>query len=134
MSILNAEDSTSTTPTTADLTRGSTAWDAGMGADISAQQNTETLLADNIATRASQLHSGAQQSALITGVITAVVLLLVLLAALLVARSLVLPLRRLRAGRARRRHCPAARAGQAAQRVPRPGRRPGGRADPRAVH
>ena len=69
-----------------------------MGADISALQNTETLLADNIASRASQLHSGAQQSALITGVITAVVLLLVLLAALLVARSLVLPLRRLRAG------------------------------------
>ena len=98
MSILNAEDSTSTTPTIADLTRGSTAWDAGMGADISAQQNTETLLADNIATRASQLHSGAQQSALISGVITAIVLLLVLLAALLVARSLVLPLRRLRAG------------------------------------
>jgi signal transduction histidine kinase len=98
LSILGAEDSTSTTPTAADLMRGSTAWDAGMGADIGALQNTETLLADNIASRASQLHSGAQQSALITGVITAVVLLLVLLAALLVARSLVLPLRRLRAG------------------------------------
>ena len=98
LSILGAEDSTSTTPTTADLKRGSTAWDAGMGADISALQNTETLLADNIASRASQLHSGAQQSALITAVITAVVLLLVLLATVLVARSLVLPLRRLRAG------------------------------------
>ena len=98
LSILGAEDSTSTTPTAADLKRGSTAWDAGMGADISALQNTETLLADNIASRASQLHSGAQQSALITAVITAVVLLLVLLATLLVARSLVLPLRRLRAG------------------------------------
>jgi signal transduction histidine kinase len=98
VSILNAEDSTSTNPTNADLTRGSTAWDAGMGADISALQNTETLVADNIATRASQLHSGAQQSALITAVITAVVLLLVLLATVLVARSLVLPLRRLRAG------------------------------------
>ena len=98
LSILNAEDSASTTPTTADLNRGSTAWDAGMGADIGAQQNTETLLADNIASRASQLHSGAQQSALITAVITAVILLLVLLATVLVARSLVLPLRRLRAG------------------------------------
>ena len=69
-----------------------------MGADIGAQQNTETLLADNIASRASQLHSGAQQSALITAIITAVVLLLVLLATVLVARSLVLPLRRLRSG------------------------------------
>ena len=98
LSILNAEDSASTTPTLADLTRGSTAWDAGMGADIGALQNTETLLADNIASRASQLHSGAQQSALISAVITAVVLLLVLLATVLVARSLVLPLRRLRAG------------------------------------
>jgi signal transduction histidine kinase len=98
LSILGAEDSTSMNPTTADLKRGSTAWDAGMGADIGALQNTETLLADNIASRASQLHSGAQQSALITAVITAVVLLLVLLATVLVARSLVLPLRRLRAG------------------------------------
>jgi signal transduction histidine kinase len=98
LSILGAEDSSSTQPTTADLKRGSTAWDAGMGADISAQQNTETLLADNIASRASQLHSGAQQSALITAIITAIVLLLVLLATVLVARSLVLPLRRLRAG------------------------------------
>jgi signal transduction histidine kinase len=98
LSILGAEDSSSTNPTKADLERGSTVWDAGMGADINAQQNTETLLADNIATRASQLHSGAQQSALITAVITAIVLLLVLLATVLVARSLVLPLRRLRAG------------------------------------
>ena len=98
LSILGAEDSTSMMPTAADLKRGSTAWDAGMGADIGAQQNTETLLADNIANRASQLHSGAQQSALITAVITAVILLLVLLATVLVARSLVLPLRRLRAG------------------------------------
>jgi signal transduction histidine kinase len=98
LSILGAEDSTSTTPTAANLKQGSTVWDAGMGVDIAALQNTETLLANNIANRASQLHSGAQQSALITGVITAVVLLLVLLAALLVARSLVLPLRRLRSG------------------------------------
>src|SRR5215469_2121983 len=98
LSILGAEDSTSMTPTAADLKRGNLAWDAGMGADISALQNTETLLADNIATRASQLHSGAQQSALITGIITALVLLLVLLATVLVARSLVIPLRRLRAG------------------------------------
>jgi signal transduction histidine kinase len=78
--------------------QGQTAWQAGMGEKINALQSTETLIADNIASRASQLQSGAQQSALITGIITGAVLLLVLLAALLVARSLVLPLRRLRAG------------------------------------
>ena len=66
--------------------------------DLNALESTETLVADNIASRASQLESGAQQSALITGIITAIVLLIVLVAALLVARSLVLPLRRLRAG------------------------------------
>ena len=98
LSILGAEDSTSTTADNAVLIKGKTTWDAGMGADIGALQSTETQIADNIASRASQLHSGAQQSALITGVITAFVLLLVLLAAVLVARSLVLPLRRLRAG------------------------------------
>src|SRR6185312_9281683 len=47
---------------------------------------------------ATQLQQSAQQSALTYLVITVAVLLIVLLAALLVARSLVLPLRRLRAG------------------------------------
>ncbi|HMD94431.1 MAG TPA: nitrate- and nitrite sensing domain-containing protein [Trebonia sp.] len=98
LSILGAEDSTSTTVDAAVVTRGETAWDAGMTSDLNALESTETLVADNIASRASQLESGVKQSALITGIITAVVLLLVLAAALLVARSLVLPLRRLRAG------------------------------------
>ena len=98
LSILTAEDSTSMTVNNAVLKRGSTTWDAGTGANINALQATETQIADNIASRASQLQSGAQQSALITGVITGIVLLLVLLATVLVARSLVLPLRRLRAG------------------------------------
>ncbi len=98
LSILGAEDSTSTAVNNAVLKRGSTTWDAGTGANINALQATETQVADNIASRASQLQSGAQQSALITGVITGIVLLLVLLATVLVARSLVLPLRRLRAG------------------------------------
>jgi signal transduction histidine kinase len=80
------------------LPQGQQVWQAGMGDDINAMQATETLIANNIASRASQLESGAQGSALITGVITVVILLLVLIAALLVARSLVLPLRRLRAG------------------------------------
>ncbi len=80
------------------LAQGERAWDTGIGDELSAMQSTETLIAGNIAGRAGQLQSGAQQSAVISGIITVAVLLLVLLAALLVARSLVLPLRRLRAG------------------------------------
>jgi signal transduction histidine kinase len=74
------------------------AWDAGMGAKLNAMQTTENLVTGNITTRATQLQQSAQRSALLYLVITVVVLLLVLAAALLVARSLVLPLRRLRAG------------------------------------
>jgi signal transduction histidine kinase len=75
-----------------------TAWDAGMGAKLSALQTTENLIVGNIVNRATQLQRSAQQSALTYLIITVAVLLIVLLAALLVARSLVLPLRRLRAG------------------------------------
>jgi signal transduction histidine kinase len=77
---------------------GEQIWDTGMTGEINAMQATENVIADNILNRANQLQSGAQGSALSTAIATAVVLLLVLLAALLVARSLVLPLRRLRAG------------------------------------
>jgi signal transduction histidine kinase len=80
------------------LAQGQTAWDTGADDELAAMQSTETLIAGNIATRAGQLQSAAQQTALTYGVITVVVLLIVLLAALAVARSLVLPLRRLRAG------------------------------------
>ena len=75
-----------------------TAWDAGMGAKLAALQKTENLVAGNIVNRATQLQQSAQSSALTYIIITVAVLLIVLLAALLVARSLVLPLRRLRAG------------------------------------
>jgi signal transduction histidine kinase len=74
------------------------AWDAGMGAKLSALQDTENLIVGNIVNRATQLQQSARQAALTYLVITVAVLLIVLLAALLVARSLVLPLRRLRAG------------------------------------
>ena len=74
------------------------AWDAGMGAKLAALQQTEDLVAGNIVNRATQLQQSAQSSALAYLIITVIVLLIVLLAAVLVARSLVLPLRRLRAG------------------------------------
>jgi signal transduction histidine kinase len=80
------------------LQRGLATWDLGMGDEITAMQNAETVIADSIVSRAGQLHSSAQQSALIFGLITLVVLLIVLLAALAVARSVVGALRRLRAG------------------------------------
>jgi signal transduction histidine kinase len=75
-----------------------TVWDRGLNAKLAALQTTEQFVANNIVTRATQLQQAAQQSALTYIVITVVVLLVVLLLALLVARSLVLPLRRLRAG------------------------------------
>jgi signal transduction histidine kinase len=75
-----------------------TAWDQGMGAKLDALQDTENLVAGNIVARATQLQRSAQQSALTYVIITVGVLLIVLAAALFVARSLVLPLRRLRAG------------------------------------
>jgi signal transduction histidine kinase len=80
------------------LTQGQVAWDTGIDDELTAMQNTEALIAGNIATRAGQLQQAASKSALTYGVITVAVLLVVLLAALVVARSLVLPLRRLRAG------------------------------------
>jgi signal transduction histidine kinase len=80
------------------LVQGQTAWDTGADDELTAMQSTETLIAGNIAARAGQLQQAASKSALTYGIITVVVLLIVLLAALAVARSLVLPLRRLRAG------------------------------------
>jgi signal transduction histidine kinase len=79
-------------------TAGLTAWDTAMSDKLTALQSTETLIADNITSRISQLQAGAQDTALLYLIITLVVLLVVMAAALLVARSVVLPLRRLRAG------------------------------------
>jgi len=80
------------------LAQGQIAWDTGVDDELSAMQSTETLIAGNIVARADQLQQAASKSALTYGIITVVVLLIVLLAALAVARSVVLPLRRLRAG------------------------------------
>src|ERR1700728_4087797 len=84
--------------TNSTLQRGLATWDLGMSDYLTAMQNAETVISENIASRAGQLHSSAQQSALTFGLITLLVLLIVLLAALAVARSVVRPLRRLRAG------------------------------------
>ena len=81
-----------------DIATLQTVWDKGTDAKLAALQTTEQSVAGNIVSRATQLQQSAQQSALTFLIITVVVLLVVLGLALLVARSLVLPLRRLRAG------------------------------------
>ncbi len=73
-------------------------WYRAASQKIDQMQSVELTIAQNIVARAQALQSGAQRSAFISAIITAVVFLLVLLAASLVARSLVLPLRRLRIG------------------------------------
>src|SRR5262249_21179944 len=65
---------------------------------ISQLGSVESHLAQAIVDRSVSDEGTAQRTAWITGVLTTGTLLLVLLAGLLVARSVVLPLRRLRAG------------------------------------
>jgi signal transduction histidine kinase len=74
------------------------AWEAGQADKLGGLQSTELFIAGNIAATASRLQGAASQAAATSGIITLAVLLVVLLAALAVARSVVLPLRRLRAG------------------------------------
>ncbi|HTZ25896.1 MAG TPA: nitrate- and nitrite sensing domain-containing protein [Streptosporangiaceae bacterium] len=73
-------------------------WYSLMSDEIDQMQATELGIAADIVTRAESLQGEATQSAQVSAVITGAVLFIVLLAALLVARSLVLPLRRLRDG------------------------------------
>jgi signal transduction histidine kinase len=74
-----------------------TAWYSAMSDKLDGMQAVELGIAGNIVARAQALQGSAEQSALITAAITAAILLIVLFATLAVARSLVLPLRRLRA-------------------------------------
>lgn len=73
-------------------------WYSTMSDTIDRMQTVELGVAGNIVARAKVLQQGAERSALLTGVLTVAALLLVLIATFAVARSLVLPLRRLRAG------------------------------------
>ena len=74
------------------------AWNADSTAALDQFGQVETQLSQLIIDRAELLHRNAEQTAWETAIVTVVVLLLIAGAALLVARSLVLPLRRLRAG------------------------------------
>ena len=75
-----------------------TDWYTAMSSTVNDMQTVELQVARNIVARSQALQRGAEQSARFTAILTVVILLLVLIATLIVARSLVLPLRRLRAG------------------------------------
>lgn len=74
------------------------AWYTAMSDTVNRIQTVELGVAGNIVSRAQVLEKDAERSAVLIGILTALVLLLVLVATFAVARSLVLPLRRLRAG------------------------------------
>jgi signal transduction histidine kinase len=73
-------------------------WYSLMTSEVAQMQSVGQSIAGNVVTRAESLQSGAKQSAIIAAAVTLGVLLLVVAATFLVARSLVRPLRRLRAG------------------------------------
>jgi signal transduction histidine kinase len=73
-------------------------WYTAMSDTVDTMQKVEFGVAGNIVARSQVLQRGAEETALFIAIITAAVLLLVLVATFVVARSLVLPLRRLRAG------------------------------------
>jgi signal transduction histidine kinase len=73
-------------------------WYSAMSGTIGLMRRVEGQVADSVVAQSQALQQGPEQSALVTGILTGAVLLLVLLATLVVARSLVLPLRRLRTG------------------------------------
>ena len=73
-------------------------WYAAMSGTISGMRQVEAAVSGSVVAQSRALRQGPVRSALLTGILTGTILLFVLLATLLVARSLVLPLRRLRAG------------------------------------
>jgi signal transduction histidine kinase len=74
------------------------AWYSAVSDTINKMQTVELGVAQNIVARAQVLQRGAERSALFIGILTAAILILVLIATFAVARSLVLPLRRLQEG------------------------------------
>ncbi len=71
---------------------------SAMSDTINRMQTVELGVARDLVARAQVLQRGAERAALFTGILTAAILILVLIATFAVARSLVLPLRRLREG------------------------------------
>jgi signal transduction histidine kinase len=73
-------------------------WSADMTYTVARMRLDEQQLAGSVVTQARALHQGAERSALLTGLAALVVLVIVLMITVLIARSMVRPLRTLRAG------------------------------------
>jgi signal transduction histidine kinase len=73
-------------------------WDADMFDTIARMRLAERQLVSSIVAQARVLHQGAARSALLTGAAALAVLIFVLLATVIIARSMVRPLRLLKAG------------------------------------
>src|SRR5215470_6221288 len=72
-------------------------WYTDMSYAVGRMRQVEQQLTDTIARQASTLHRGAMRSLLLTAAIAAAVLIVVLLTTVIIARSLVRPLRQLKA-------------------------------------
>jgi signal transduction histidine kinase len=73
-------------------------WYADMSYTVDRMRVAERQLANSIARQAQALHQGAMRSLLLTAGVAAAALIFVLLATLIIARSMVRPLRQLKAG------------------------------------
>ncbi len=79
-------------------TSAATAWDADMSVTISDIRSVEQGLVNQVIARSQALQATATRTAAETGVLVLLVLIIVLLITIVVARSMVLPLRKLRTG------------------------------------
>jgi signal transduction histidine kinase len=73
-------------------------WSADMNSTIAKMRLDERQLDASIVAQAQALHQGAERSAMLTGFVALILLVIVLMATVIIARSMVRPLRTLRAG------------------------------------
>ena len=85
-------------PYTSSLSSAPRLWYSSSSGTITGMRKIETQLASAIVARSQQLQLGARQAEVLAAGVTGAALLIVLMATLIVARSLVEPLRRLKAG------------------------------------
>jgi signal transduction histidine kinase len=78
--------------------RASQQWYASMSYTIGRMRQAERQLSSTIVLQANALHQGAVRSLTLTAAVAAAVLIIVLLATVVIARSMVRPLRQLKAG------------------------------------
>ena len=79
-------------------TLASQKWYAAMSTTINQMRDVENQVVNSIIAQARALQQGAARSAALTGVVVLLILIVVLIVTAIIARSMVRPLRRLRAG------------------------------------